>query len=147
MARLLRDHRHLDDLLGRCVWAFTSEDFSSAVQAIAAFDRELRRHTSLEDEHILERRPGGKLVPSPQESDEKVLRQELAVEHVQVRELSGMLLRLVSERSDLKAARAMLPNLLRRWEAHTSREEAALQSLRWPNEEPGEFFLPGWLGM
>ena len=147
MARIIRDHRHLDDLLGRCVSTITSEDLSGAALAIAAFDGELRRHTSLEDEHLFERPAGGKLAPSPQESDDEVLRRELAVEHVQVRELSGMILRLVSERSDLKAARAMLPNLLRRWDAHTSREEAALHSLRWPDEELGEFFLPGWLGM
>lgn len=144
---ITRDHRDLDDLLGRLLTALDSGDLTRAKEAMTVFDAGLRRHTSLEDEHLFMRTAGAKLLEGPQEGEDERVRRELSLEHVQVRELSGMILRFLAEKDDPIAARAMLPNLLRRWDAHTSREEAALHSLRWPNEELGEFFLPGWLGM
>jgi hypothetical protein len=47
----------------------------------------------------------------------------LLLEHVQIREVSGMMRRLLEEKRDLAAARALCGNLARRWEAHTAREE------------------------
>ena len=48
---------------------------------------------------------------------------ELLLEHVQIREVSGMMRRLLEEKRDPAAARALCGNLASRWEAHTAREE------------------------
>ncbi len=47
----------------------------------------------------------------------------LTPEHVQIRELSGMIVRLLAEKNDLEGTRRLAPNLARRWDAHTTREE------------------------
>lgn len=122
---LAAEHRRLDDLLGRFFAAATSE---AAAEAIRAFDEALRRHTADEDEHVFLTRLGGKLAPKEDESDRDRLFRELALEHVQIREVSGMMRRLLEERSDLAGARALAGNLARRWDAHTAREEEALGS-------------------
>jgi hypothetical protein len=54
------------------------------------------------------------------------LHRELRLEHVQVREVSAMIRRLLEEKNDLEGARRLAPNLARRWDAHTSREEREL---------------------
>lgn len=128
-ALITQDHRHLDDLLGRVVSAFASGDAARAAQAVSAFDRGLRRHTGLEEEHLFARAAGSKLVARTDEQEADRLARELSVEHVQVRELSGMILRLLEEKGDHESARRLLPNLLRRWDAHTTREEAQLAAL------------------
>lgn len=143
---IVRDHRHLDDLLGRCLSVFASQDVTLAADAMMAFDSELRRHTTAEDEHLFARLPKGKLVPGTDESEPERLRRELSLEHVQVRELSGMLVRMLTERRDLHSVNALFPSLLRRWDAHTSREESALLDLIPEGDDLGAFFLPGWLG-
>ena len=60
------------------------------------------------------------------ESAPERLSRELRLEHVQIRELSGMMRRLVEESGDLAGAQRLFGNLARRWDAHTEKEEAAL---------------------
>jgi hemerythrin-like domain-containing protein len=119
-ALLASEHRRLDDLFGRFLSSATPED---ARDAITVFDDALRRHTALEDEHLYSARRGGKLAASEGETDRDRLFRELALEHVQIREVSGMMNRLLGERGDLAGARALAGNLARRWDAHTAREE------------------------
>ena len=141
---LAADHRRLDDLLGRFLAASTPED---AAGAIREFDDALRRHSSLEDEHLYSARRGGKLVPSEDESDRERVFRELALEHVQIREVSGMMRRLLEERRDLAGARALVGNLARRWDAHTMREESEVAALREGDVDPaGEAAIREALG-
>jgi len=118
---LARDHRRLDDLLGRFLGAAERE---SAVRAIGDFDAAVREHTRLEEEHLFPFTPGGKLVASPDESGRDRLFRELRLEHVQIRELSGMIVRKLGEADGAGAALALTGSLARRWDAHTSREES-----------------------
>lgn len=122
---LAAEHRRLDDLFGRFLAAGNAEE---AAEAIRAFDEALRRHTAEEEENVFFTRRGDKLAPKEDESDRDRLFRELALEHVQIREVSGMMRRLLEERGDLAGARALAGNLARRWEAHTAREEEALGS-------------------
>jgi len=119
-ALLASEHRRLDHLFGQFLSSATPED---ARDAMNAFDEALRRHTALEDEHLYSARRGGKLAPAEGETDRERLFRELALEHVQIREVSGMMTRLLRERGDLAGARALAGNLARRWDAHTAREE------------------------
>jgi len=116
------EHRRLDGLLGRFLAAAGAADTGSAREAMRAFDDALRRHTALEEERLFLRKPEEKLLPPAQEGERERLFRELALEHVQIRELSGILLRLL-EKEDLSSARALIGNLLSRWDAHTAREE------------------------
>ena len=120
---LERDHRRLDLLFGRFLAAAGAGEPALAAQAIDDFDAALRRHTRLEEEHLYPESPGGKLAPSADEGERDRLFRELRLEHVQIREVSGMMVRLVVERNDLAGARALAGNLARRWDAHTTREE------------------------
>lgn len=122
---LAAEHRRLDDLFGRFLAAGTVEE---AAEAIRVFDEALRHHTKREDEEVFSLRRGDKLAPKDDESDNDRLFRELALEHVQIRELSGMMARLLGEKGDLAGARALAGNLARRWDAHTAREEEALGS-------------------
>lgn len=122
---LAAEHRRLDDLFGRFLAAGNAEE---AAEAIRAFDEALRRHTADEEENVFLTRRGDKLAPKEDESDRDRLFRELALEHVQIREVSGMMRRLLEERGDFAGARALAGNLARRWEAHTAREEEALGS-------------------
>jgi hypothetical protein len=118
---LARDHRRLDDLFGAFLAA---ADRETAARAIADFDAQLRAHMRLEEEHLFPFAPGGKLVAAPDESDRDRLFRELRLEHVQVRELSGMIVRQLGEKGgDPAAARGLAASLARRWDAHTEREE------------------------
>jgi hypothetical protein len=119
---LTLEHRALDDLLGRFLGAAHANVPDAAREALAAFDDELRRHTAFEEEEILPRSPGRKLVAIEPEAEGERLSRELRLEHVQIREVSGMMRRLVEE-GDLEGARRLAPNLARRWDAHTEREE------------------------
>lgn len=120
---LTRDHRRLDDLFGRFLAALQSGDAAAAREAIERFDEALRRHTALEEEHLFPEPAGHKLAPAEREGESERRFRELRLEHVQVREVSGMIVRLLSEKQDLEAARRLAPNLARRWDAHTEREE------------------------
>jgi len=120
---LERDHRRMDDLFGRFLAATAADDPESAAQAIREFDDALRRHTKLEEEHLYPESPGRKLLAADGEGDRERLFRELRIEHVQIREISGMMARLLVEKNDLAGARSLAGNLARRWDAHTAREE------------------------
>jgi thioredoxin-like negative regulator of GroEL len=120
---LERDHRRLDDLFGRFLAAAGAGEPGFAARAIGEFDAALRRHTELEEEHLYPESPGAKLVPTAEEGDRERLFRELRLEHVQIREVSGMMARLLIEKNDVAGARALAGNLARRWDAHTAREE------------------------
>jgi hypothetical protein len=120
---LARDHRRLDDLFGRFLAAAGANDLTFVARAMREFDTALRRHTELEEEHLFPVSPGEKLAPTPGEGDRERLFRELRLEHVQIREVSGMMARLLLEENDLAGARALAGNLARRWDAHTTREE------------------------
>jgi len=121
---LIQEHRRLDELFGGFLAAGQSGAVEPARAAIEAFDAELRRHTAFEEERVYSRPAGPHpLAPRPGESDEDRRARELLLEHVQIRELSQMVLRALAESQDLAAARALAGNLARRWDAHTTREE------------------------
>ena len=126
-AAVAREHRALDELLGRFFGAAHAGALDAAREAMREFDEELRRHTAFEEERILPAAlPGArKLLPGEQESDRDRLAREKRLEHVQIRELSGMMLGLL-ERGDPEGAVRLAANLARRWDAHTAREEEAL---------------------
>ena len=126
--RLAEDHRSLDERFGRFLGAATGGDPAAAAEAIRAFDEGLRRHTALEEETILPPPPDGRLAAAADETPEQRLSRELRLEHVQIRELSAMILRLLEERADLSGALHLAGNLARRWDAHTTREERELLS-------------------
>ena len=122
---LAAEHRQLDELLGRFLTAAHVGDPEGARECLTRFDEALRLHTAFEEEHLFAAAAGEKLVPAEQESEDARLSRELRLEHVQIRELSGMLRRLLEEKKDLEAALRLFPNLARRWDAHTTKEEAA----------------------
>jgi hypothetical protein len=117
--RLTREHRELDELFGRFLAASAAADPQMAHEA-------LRRHTALEEEKAIPAPEGRRLVPDEAEDASRTLHRELRLEHVQVREVSAMILRLLEEKNDLEGARRLAPNLARRWDAHTTREEREL---------------------
>ena len=126
IATLTREHRRLDDLFGRFLAAASAEDPEEARRAIEEFDAGLRRHTAFEEERILPDPSGHKLAPAESETDRERLFREFRLEHVQIREVSAMILYQLTEKRDLRAARALAANLARRWDAHTTREERDL---------------------
>ena len=125
-ALLVNEHRALDELFGRFLGAATAGDAAAAREAIAVFDDTLCRHTALEEERVLHAPSGHKLAPTESEAEQARLHRELRLEHVQVRELSAMIRRLLEEKGDLAGANRLAPNLARRWDAHTTREEREL---------------------
>ena len=120
---LTGEHRGLDDNLGRFLGAAHAGDMAAARDAIRAFDEALRSHTAAEEQGILAPPSGHKLAPPEAESSGERLHRELRLEHVQIRELSAMIRHLLDEKNDLEGARRLAPNLARRWDAHTTREE------------------------
>lgn len=141
---LEKDHRRLDDLFGRFL---ASPDRESASRAIRIFDAALRTHTRLEEEHVFPAAPEGKLIARSGESERERLFRELALEHVQIRELAGMIVRQLGETGDATAARGLAANLARRWDAHTVREEReAFPLLRDQVDPAGEAAIRGALG-
>jgi hypothetical protein len=117
------EHRRLDDSFGRFLGAAAARDVEAARTAIEDFDRALREHTALEERRVYPPSPDGKLLASAGEESSSRLARELLLEHVQIRELSGMILRRLSEASDLEGAMRLAGSLARRWDAHTAREE------------------------
>jgi hypothetical protein len=122
-ARWKGEHQVLDDLFGEFLVALDKGDVDATRSAIEEFDGLLRRHTEREEEQLFTPSSTERLSPLEGETDEERLFRELRLEHVQVREVSGMIVRLLSEASDMEGARRLAPNLARRWDAHTSREE------------------------
>jgi hypothetical protein len=125
-ALLEKEHRALDALFGRFLAAAAAGDAGAAREAIAAFDTELSRHTAFEEGSALAAPVGHKLAPTEGEAQAERLHRELRLEHVQVRELSAMIRRLLEEKGDLEGARRLAPNLARRWDTHTTREQREL---------------------
>lgn len=117
---LIRDHRRLDELFGRFLG---SQDRESATRAIAEFDEALRRHTENEERDVFPAAPEGKLVARAGEADSERLFRELRLEHVQIRELSGMIVRQLGGTGDPVGVPGLAASLARRWDAHTGREE------------------------
>jgi len=132
---LIREHRRLDELFGRFLAAAHGDHASGALEAIVGFDESLRRHTAFEERYVLPEPEGRKLLPTEEESDGTRVSRELRLEHVQVRELSAMIRRILEESQDVGGARRLAPNLARRWDRHTTREEKELPRLE---EEMGE---------
>ena len=120
---LTREHRRLDDLLGRFLGAAHAGDAGAARDAIRDFDEALARHTAAEEDGVLAVPAGHSLAPPEAETADARLHRELRLEHVQVREVAAMIRRLLEEKNDLEGARRLAPNLARRWDAHTTREE------------------------
>ena len=123
---LRREHGRLDELLGRFFGAAHAGALEAARDALRAFDDALRLHTADEEERIFPQHSGRKLVTGETESEPESERigRELRLEHVQIRELSAMMRRLL-EQDDLAGAERLAGNLARRWDAHTAREEQA----------------------
>jgi len=109
-------------MFGEFLGALGSEAADLAGSAIAAFDAALRRHMADEEERVYGDKPGS-LAPAPGETHEARQTRELLLEHVQVRELSGMVVRLLTENRDVDGARRLAASLARRWDAHATREE------------------------
>ncbi len=126
LSDLIAAHRALDDLLGRFLAAASAGQLDAARQSIAEFDAALRRHMADEEDRLFAPPPERRLVPPEDETDSARLSRELRLEHVQIRELSGMMLRLVVENGDLTGAQRLFGNLARRWDAHTAKEEREL---------------------
>jgi hypothetical protein len=115
------EHRDLDALLGEFLGAASSGALAEAVDTIARFDDALRVHTSSE-EGVFPEAPA-KLVEIPGETGAAAFFRERRLEHVQIRELSAMIRRVLGESADLSGARSLAAGLATRWEAHTEREE------------------------
>jgi hypothetical protein len=124
-ARMAREHRELDELLGRFLGAAHAGAADAARSAIGDFDDALRRHTAFEEEKVLPPPAAPGLAPAEEESAPDRLFRELRLEHVQIRELSGMMRGLVESSGDVVGALRLFPNLARRWDSHTEKEEAA----------------------
>jgi hypothetical protein len=146
-AVLEKEHRRLDDLFGRFL---ASPDRESALRAIGEFDAALRAHTRLEEERVFPVPPERKLTARPDEPERERLFRELRLEHVQIRELSGIIVRQLGPEGDPRGVPGLAASLARRWDAHTSREEreadpealealdaAASAALREKPERPG----------
>ncbi|MEP6994875.1 MAG: hemerythrin domain-containing protein [Acidobacteriota bacterium] len=127
--RLAREHRALDELFGRFLGAAHAGDADAAREAIRDFDDALRRHMAFEEERVMPPPSGHKLAPPEAEAAGDRLFRELRLEHVQIRELSGIMRRLLEEQNDWKGAERLAGNLARRWDAHTAREEKAVADL------------------
>jgi hypothetical protein len=98
-------------------------DTASAKAASETFDDALRSHTREEEEEVFPAVSEEGLVPSSEETSLHRFYRELRLEHVQIRELSGMIRRLLSEGVRLEEIPRLAANLARRWDAHTMREE------------------------
>jgi len=121
---LNREHAGIEERMGRLLRAISAGVEDAARAAIADLDGELRRHTADEEERIIPAPSSAsrKLAPSDGETQRERLGRELRLEHVQLREIVGMMRRLIEERGDLAGAQALFGGLARRWDAHAERE-------------------------
>ena len=126
--RLRADHRSLDELFGHLLAAASAGHAVAAAQAAAAFDEAMRRHMAVEEEHLLPLPPSRTLAAAEDETPAERLHRELRLEHVQIRELSAMIRRLLEDGRDVTGALRLAGNLARRWDAHTGREEREILS-------------------
>lgn len=123
-----REHAALEERMGRALAAAAGGDADAARGAIVDLDEMLRRHTAAEEERFIPAPATRKLVRSEGETERERLGRELRLEHVQLREIVGMMRRLVEERGDLAGAKALFGGLARRWDAHVDREVRELGS-------------------
>jgi hypothetical protein len=114
-------HRRLEERLGEFLTALGHGDAASAGAAIQEFDTALRRYTEAKEKWLYPARETERLVPVEGETPEQALYRQLALEHVQLRELSGMLCRIIGEKSDIEGARRLVGRLLGRWDGHAGR--------------------------
>jgi hypothetical protein len=121
---LSREHAALEQRMGHLLAAASAGDAETSRAAIAELDDALRRHTAEEEERFIPAPAAAarKLAPSETESERERLGRELRLEHVQIRELVGMMRRLIEERGDLAGVRGLFGGLARRWDAHVERE-------------------------
>lgn len=119
---LAAEHRDIDALLGAFFAAASTNALVTAVDSAARLDDAIRVHTSFEESLFPERLR--KLVTGEGETADAREFRELRLEHVQIRELCGMLRRVMGKSGDVPAALRLAANLSTRWESHTSREEA-----------------------
>jgi hypothetical protein len=117
-----REHAAIEERMGRVLAAASAGDSEAARAAIAELDDALRRHTTEEEERLIPATAAKKLAPSHGETERERLGRELRLEHVQIREIVGMMRRLIGERGDLAGARGLFGGLARRWDAHVERE-------------------------
>ena len=141
--RIARDHRRLDEPFGHFLGA---GDREAAAHAIGEFDAALRAHMRLEEDELFPLAPPGKLVATPDETERDRLFRELRLEHVQIRELSGMIVRTLREKTDLAPVRGLAASLARRWDAHTVREERAFADESLAMDPAGEAAIREALG-
>ena len=118
---LLCEHRDLDALLADFLSNASAGALGNAVDAIARFDDALRVHVYSEEGWYPE--GSGKLVALEGESESDRMFRELRLEFVQIKELSGMIRRVLGESGDLAGAANLGGNLALRWEAHVKRSE------------------------
>jgi len=118
------EHAAIEERMGRVLAAASAGDGDAARDAIVELDDALRRHTAEEEERFIPAPAAAsrKLAPSESETESERLGRELRLEHVQIREIVGMMRRLIEERGDLAGAKALFGGLARRWDAHVESE-------------------------
>jgi hypothetical protein len=118
------EHAAIEDRMGRVLAAASGGDADASRRAIVDLDDALRRHTAEEEERFIPAPAAAsrKLAPSESETESERLGRELRLEHVQIREIVGMMRRLVEERGDLAGVRGLFGGLAQRWDAHVERE-------------------------
>jgi hypothetical protein len=116
------EHAAVEERMGRVLALVSGGDAAGARAAIAELDDAMRRHTAEEEERFIPAPPSKKLAPSEGETERERLGRELRLEHVQIREVVGMMRRLIEERGDLAGAKALFGGLARRWDAHVEKE-------------------------
>ncbi|HEY7368428.1 MAG TPA: hypothetical protein VIA29_00970 [Thermoanaerobaculia bacterium] len=120
-AALEAAHGALEEKLGVFLTALARSDADTAGSSIVDFDAALRRYTEAKERWLYPPRESERLVPAEDETPEQALYRQLALEHVQLRELSGMLCRIIGEKSDIEGARRLVGRLLGRWDGHSGR--------------------------
>jgi hypothetical protein len=114
-------HAGLEERLGAFLTLLGKGDVDGAAEAIADFDAALRAYTEAKERWLYPPREGARLAPAENETPQEALYRQLALEHVQLKELSGMLSRVVAEKRDLEGARRLVGRLLGRWDSHAAR--------------------------
>ncbi|MCA1581015.1 MAG: hemerythrin domain-containing protein [Acidobacteria bacterium] len=125
---LLLEHRDIDALLEALLAALSAgalvgsvDALVGSIDAIARLDDAIRVHSGFE-EGLFPAAPE-KLVTRAGDTAGDPLFRLLRLEHVQIRELSGMIRCVLGDSGDLAGAFTMAANLASRWEAHVRREE------------------------
>jgi len=109
--------------MGRVLAAASADGGDAAARAaVVELDDALRRHTAEEEETLIPAPASERLAPTVGETERQRLGRELRLEHVQIREIVGMMRRLVEERGDVAGVRGLFGGLARRWDAHVERE-------------------------